>query len=100
MHLQLQVQEKSVMSCVMAHLLTPSLPPLLHGQVILQYNYKKCLFLSDVFNSSSCLLRTHIIYWLEADQYVFSRGLSGYRARRRVSDSRRPVLGAGLSLNK
>ena len=27
------------------------------------------------------------------------RGLSGYRARRRVADSRRPVLMAGLSLN-
>ena len=71
LHLQLQVQEKSVMSCVMTHLLTPNLPPLLHGQAILQYNYKKCLFFSDVFNSSSCLLRTHLIYWLEADQYVF-----------------------------
>ena len=28
-----------------------------------------------------------------------TRGLSGYRARRRVADSRRPVLMAGLSLN-
>ena len=28
-----------------------------------------------------------------------ARGLSGYRARRRVADSRRPVLMAGLSLN-
>ena len=59
------------MSCVITHLLTPSLPPLLHGQAFLQYNYEKCLFLSDVFNSSSCLHRTHIIYWMEADQYVF-----------------------------
>jgi hypothetical protein len=29
-----------------------------------------------------------------------SRGLSGYRARWRVADSRGPVLVAGLSLNK
>jgi hypothetical protein len=29
-----------------------------------------------------------------------TRGLSGYRARRRVADSRGPVLVAGLSLNK
>jgi hypothetical protein len=71
LHLQLQVQEKSVMSCVTTHLLTLSLPPLLHGQANLQYNCEKCLFLSDVFNSSSCLLHIHIIYWLEADQYVF-----------------------------
>jgi len=55
----------------MTHLLTPSLPPLLHGQAILQYNYEECLFLSDIFNSSSCLLHTLIIFWLEADQYVF-----------------------------
>jgi hypothetical protein len=31
---------------------------------------------------------------------VVSRGLSGHRARRRVADSRGPVLMAGLSLNK
>jgi hypothetical protein len=29
-----------------------------------------------------------------------TRGLSGYRARRRVADSRGPLLVAGLSLNK
>jgi hypothetical protein len=29
-----------------------------------------------------------------------TRGLSGYRARRRVTDSRGPVFVAGLSLNK
>jgi hypothetical protein len=29
-----------------------------------------------------------------------SRGLSGYRERRRVADSRGPVLVAGMSLNK
>jgi hypothetical protein len=29
-----------------------------------------------------------------------SRGLSGYRARRQVADSRRPVFMAGLSLNQ
>jgi hypothetical protein len=29
-----------------------------------------------------------------------SRGMSGYRARRRVADSRGPVLVAGLSPNK
>jgi hypothetical protein len=49
---------------------TPSVPPLLHGQAIVQYNYEKLLFLFDVFNSSSCLLHSHIIYWLEADQYA------------------------------
>jgi hypothetical protein len=31
---------------------------------------------------------------------LLSRGLSGYRAHRRVADSRGPVLVAGLSLNK
>ena len=71
LHLQLQVQKKSVMSCVMTHLLTSSVPPLFHGRVILKYNYEKCSFLSGTFNSSSCLLHTHIIYWLEADQYAF-----------------------------
>jgi hypothetical protein len=33
-------------------------------------------------------------------KHKFSRVLSGYRARRRVADSRGPALVAGLSLNK
>jgi hypothetical protein len=34
------------------------------------------------------------------DRGLTARGLSGYQARRRVVDSRGPVLVAGLSLNK
>jgi hypothetical protein len=30
---------------------------------------------------------------------MYTRGMSGYRARRRVADSRGPVPVAGLSLN-
>jgi hypothetical protein len=41
--------------------------------------------------------QTHIPYILNP---TASRGLSGYRARRRVADSQGPVLVAGLSLNK
>jgi inactivated superfamily I helicase len=33
-------------------------------------------------------------------QCTYTRGLRSYRARRRVADSRGPVLVAGLSLNK
>jgi hypothetical protein len=33
-------------------------------------------------------------------KYLIARGLSGYRARRRVADSRGSALVAGLSLNK
>jgi hypothetical protein len=43
-----------------------------------------------------CMNRTEYEHYLVR----LSRVLSGYRARRRMADSRGPVLVAGLSLNK
>jgi hypothetical protein len=66
-----------------------------HLEVILVNDQLDALFL-NVFISRLYMLRATIAHHQE-DQ---PQGLSGYRARRRVVDSRGPVLVAGLSLNK
>ena len=70
-------------SLVISHFLLPQVS-----------RYRK-LFIYTPFQNNISNLEESISSFCKED----TRGISGYRARRRVADSRGPVLVVGLSLN-
>jgi hypothetical protein len=62
----------------------------------------KLLFLKNVstMNTQCAAVHCSIVTKMAPVKRVTARDLSGHRARRRVADSRGPVLVAGLSLKK
>jgi hypothetical protein len=82
-----------------------NLIPSFHPSILSIYPRNSNSTQPSVSNSQTVLSKTHPLsfippYTCVSTNPFTSRGLSGYRARRRVADSRGPVLMAGLSPNK